>query len=138
MTNFNKIFKMISITKIEAAHSKVESGKDFPNFAKALKEMGISTYETMVEDGHTIYKATDGSEATTAQKYKPLLVFGIANPAKFVDDLRSHQKGETDFFQFCKDCADSGIEKWIVDLQAKTCTYFDKNGISIFEEKIPG
>lgn len=129
---------MFTLAQIEAAHSNVESGKGFPTFAKAVQEMGVSKFETYVEDGSTTYYGKDGSQVTSAQQYAPLLIYGIVNPEKFLADLRNHQQGNTDFFHFCKDCADSGIFKWIVDLDAKTCTYYDCEGKSIFEEKIPG
>lgn len=128
---------MFTLAQIEAAHSKVESGKNFPAFAKTIQELGVSTFETYVEDGSTTYYGSDGSQVTSAQQYAPLLIFGIVDPEKFLTDLRNHQQGNTDFFQFCKDCADSGVFKWIVDLQAKTCTYYDNAGNHIFEEKIP-
>jgi len=129
---------MFTLAQIEAAHSDVESGKNFPAFAKTIKELGVRTFETYVEDGSTTYKGNDEIQVTSAQQYAPLLIYGIVNPEKFLADLRNHQQGNTDFFQFCKDCADSGIFKWIVDLDAKTCTYYDCEGKSIFEEKIPG
>ena len=128
---------MFTLTQIETAHSNEGSGNNFPKFAKTIKEMGVSTFITFVEDGSTTYKAADGAQVTSAQKYAPLLIFGIVDPTRFLADLRSHQQGNTDFFQFCKDCADSGIFKWIVDLNAKTCTYYDREGNSIFEEQIP-
>ncbi|MCG2794100.1 MAG: DUF1398 domain-containing protein [Weeksellaceae bacterium] len=128
---------MFTLAQIEAAHSNVQSGKDFPEFAKKIKEMGVSSVETFVEDGSTTYYGMDGSQVTSAQQYAPLLIFGLVNPEKFLADLRHHQQGYSDFFQFCKDCSDSGIYKWVVDLGAKTCTYFDSQGNHIFEEKIP-
>ncbi|WP_379965619.1 DUF1398 domain-containing protein [Epilithonimonas sp. UC225_85] len=129
---------MFTLAQIEVAHSKIDSGKNFPEFARKIRELGVLTFETFVEDGSTIYKGNDDSQVTSAQQYAPLLIFGIVNPTKFLADLRNHQQGNTDFFQFCKDCADSGIFKWVVDLEAKTCTYYDPAGIAVFEEKIPG
>ena len=128
---------MFTLAQIESAHSDVESGKNFPAFAKTIKELGVQTFETFVEDGSSIYKGNDGYEVSGVQQYAPLLIYGIVNPEKFIADLRNHQQGNTDFFQFCKDCADSGIFKWIVNLNAKTCTYYDGEGNNIFEEKIP-
>lgn len=128
---------MFTLAQIEAAHSNVESGKNFPEFARKVREMGVSTFETFVGDGSVIYKGNDGYEVSGVQQYAPILVYGIVNPEKFLSDLRNHQQGNTDFFQFCKDCADSGVHKWIVDLNAKTCTYYDLAGTAIFEEKIP-
>ena len=128
---------MFTLAQIESAHSDVESGKNFPAFAKTIKELGVQTFETFVEDGSSIYKGNDGHEVSGVQKYAPLLIYGIVNPEKFLADLRNHQQGNTDFFQFCKDCADSGIFKWIVDLNSKTCTYYDCEGNHVFKEKIP-
>ena len=128
---------MFTLAQIETAHSQIESGKNFPQFAKTIRESGVVTFETFVEDGSTIYKGNDGSQVTSTQQYAPILIYGIVNPTKFLEDLRNHQQGNTDFFQFCKDCADSGIFKWVVDLDAKTCIYYDSAGTAVFEEKIP-
>ncbi|MNK33699.1 hypothetical protein D3C87_521920 [compost metagenome] len=128
---------MFTLAQIESAHSNVESGKNFPTFAKTIKDLGVQTFETFVEDGSSIYKGNDGYEVSGVQQYAPILIFGIVNPDKFLANLRNHQQGNTDFFQFCKDCADSGIFKWIVDLNEKTCTYYDSEGNHIFEEQIP-
>lgn len=128
---------MFTLAQIEVAHSNIDSGKNFPEFARKIKDLGVQTFEIFVGDGSSIYKGTDGYEVSGVQQYAPILVFGIVNPEKFLEDLRNHQQGDTDFFQFCKDCADSGIHKWVVDLNAKTCTYYDVQGTAIFEEKIP-
>ena len=128
---------MFTLAQIEAAHSNVESGKDFPKFARTIKELGVQTFEIFVGDGSAIYKGENGYEVSGVQQYAPVLIYGIVDPTKFLEGLRNHQQGHTDFFQFCKDCADSGIHKWIVDLTAKTCTYYDVSGTTVFEEKIP-
>ncbi len=129
---------MFTLAQIEAAHSNIESGKDFPKFAKVIKEIGVFTFEAFVEDGSTIYKGKDGYEVSSTQQYKPLFILGITDSTKFSENIRNHQQGNADFFTFCKDCADSGIFKWIVDLKAKTCTYYDSEGNNILEEPIPG
>lgn len=127
---------MFTLAEIETAHSEIESGKDFPKFAAKIKELGVCTIETFVEDGSTIYKGEDDSQVTAAQQYAPLLIYGIVNPPKFLEALRHYRQGHIDFFQFCKDCADSGIFKWIVDLNADTCTYYDREGAVVFQEQI--
>ncbi len=44
---------MFILDQIEAAHSKVKSGADFPEYIKELKQFGVTSYETFVSDGHT-------------------------------------------------------------------------------------
>jgi uncharacterized protein YbcV (DUF1398 family) len=60
------------------------------------------------------------------------------DPETFKADLKAHQQGKTDYMTFCNDCARSGIEKWVVDLAAMTCTYFDRQGREVLTENIPG
>jgi len=51
--------------------------------------------------------------------------------------LKIHQAGKTDYLFFCNEAAANGIEKWIVDLQHLTCTYYDLNGNEMLVEAIP-
>lgn len=50
---------------------------------------------------------------------------------------KRNQQEQTDYYTFCKDCAATGIEKWIVDLNKMTCTYYNKTGEEILVEEIP-
>lgn len=38
---------------------------------------------------------------------------------------------------FCQDCADTGVERWTLDMQAGTCTYYDETGKTIHTEYFP-
>lgn len=49
----------------------------------------------------------------------------------------SPQQGKTDYLTFIKMCAETGIEKWKIRMDKMTCTYYDKAGREILEEKIP-
>ncbi|PQJ74509.1 DUF1398 domain-containing protein [Polaribacter gangjinensis] len=128
---------MFTINQIKETHSKVKSGADFPNFIKELKQMGVIGYETFVADGHTIYNGKNGFTIQTEPKYSKLEIAAISNKNQFLNDLKNHQNGNTDYPTFCSDCAASGIEKWVVDLQQMTCVYFDKAATEILVEKIP-
>jgi Protein of unknown function (DUF1398) len=44
---------MFTVEQIKAAHSKVKSGADFPNYIHEIKELGVIYYEAFVIDGHT-------------------------------------------------------------------------------------
>jgi uncharacterized protein YbcV (DUF1398 family) len=55
----------------------------------------------------------------------------------FIERLKAHQRGETDYFVFSQDAANAGVEKWTVDTEAMKCTYYDKEGSVILDEEIP-
>jgi uncharacterized protein YbcV (DUF1398 family) len=45
--------------------------------------------------------------------------------------------GETDYFEFCRDCAATGVEKWVVNLDEMTCIYYNLAGNNVLMERIP-
>jgi uncharacterized protein YbcV (DUF1398 family) len=128
---------MFTVSQIEDAHSKVKSGADFPRYIQEIKEMGVLGFETWVKDSHTeYYGANEYCTSSTAQ-YENLEISTDINKEQFVKQLKAHQQGQTDYYTFCKDCAENGIEKWVVDLDQMTCIYYDKTGKEILIEQIP-
>lgn len=128
---------MFTVEQIENAHSKVKSGADFPNYIKEIKDLGVKSFETWVKDSHTEYFGDNGYTTKSKAKYADLRIENSVDEEKFIKQLKSHQKGETDYMKFCEDCAETGIEKWVVDLDVFTCIYYDKAGNEILKEEIP-
>jgi len=129
---------MFTVDQIKAAHSKVKSGADFPNYIQDLIKLGLIHYETFVTDGHSDYYGKDNYKTSSTSKYDNLVVAPEANAEQFKADLKIHQQGKTDYPTFCKDCARSGVDRWIVDFVKMTCTYYDQSGNELLTEKIPG
>ncbi|AZA55753.1 DUF1398 domain-containing protein [Chryseobacterium shandongense] len=128
---------MFTVEQIEAAHSKVNSGADFPGYIKEIKELGVRSFETWVKDSQTEYFGENGYTVESKPKYDELIIENKVDKELFIKQLKSHQRSETDYMKFCKDCAETGIEKWIVDLDQFTCTYYDQSGNKILTEEIP-
>lgn len=128
---------MFTIDQIKAAHSKVKSGADFPAYIREIKAMGVTHYETYVNDGHIDYHGSGNYTAKVPAKYEALLIADTTNTEQFKAGLKDHQQGKTDFLTFLSMCAASGIEKWEVCMDKMTCTYFDKAGNEVLEEGIP-
>ncbi|WP_276484013.1 DUF1398 domain-containing protein [Paraflavitalea pollutisoli] len=129
---------MFTIEQIQQAHAQVKSGADFPAYIRDLKTLGVTGYETWVADGHTNYFGANAYSVISKGKYDALTISGQSDKAGFQTRLKSHQDGQTDYMTFCRDCAATGIEKWIVDLARMTCTYYDRNEQEILTEAIPG
>ncbi len=128
---------MFTIDQIKAAHSKVKSGADFPNYVQDLIKFGVNFYETFVADGHTEYFGNQNHKASSDHTYDSLIISDQSNPTQFKSDLKAHQQGKTDYMTFCKDCAKSGVFKWQVNMSKMTCTYFDEAGNEMLVEQIP-
>lgn len=129
---------MFTIEQIEQAHEKVKSGADFPKYIQEIKEIGVTSFETWVKDSHTTYYGKNDYTTKSESKYDELTISENCNLDKFRVQIKAHQQGKTDYYTFCKDCAETGIEKWVVNLEAMTCIYFDKTENEILVEKIPG
>ena len=128
---------MFTVEQIKAAHSKVKSGADFPKYIRDIKLLGVTAYETWVADSHTEYFGKGDYQTKSNPMYQDLVIADASNKKKFSHCLKIHQQGKTDYLTFCNHCAETGIEKWFVHLDAMTCTYYDKAGKEVLVEQIP-
>jgi uncharacterized protein YbcV (DUF1398 family) len=129
---------MFTLEQIHQAHSKVQTGADFPKYIQALKNLGVISYEVSVRDASVMYLGLDNFLIKTTTGLDPLVIVLTPDLETFISDLKNHQNGNTDYPTFCRDCAKSGIEKWRVLIDALTCTYFDISGNAVLVETIPG
>ena len=128
---------MFTVAQINARHSKVKSGADFPAYIREIKQLGVTFYEVYVTDGHTDYYGAGDYKTSGSAKYETIAIAPIADAARFKAILKAHQQGKTDYPAFCNSSAASGIEKWAMCLDKMTCTYYDKTGTVILVESIP-
>lgn len=128
---------MFQLKEIEEAHAKVSSGADFPAYVQALIKLGVKKYDTFVNDGHRVFFGDDDFQLTSKRKYARLKVANISDKERFRHYLKNHQRGQNDYQTFCKQSAETGVEKWTVDMADMTCTYYDKATHKMLEEPIP-
>ncbi len=128
---------MFTIEQIHEAHSKVKSGADFPKYMQDIIALGVTSFETFVLDNRTNYYGENNFKISSEGFLETLIIAEKSNVEQFKLDLKSHQQGKTDYITFLKDCAKSGIDKWIVLMDKMTCTYYDKSGNEMVVEVIP-
>jgi len=127
---------MFTLAQIQSAHSKVQSGSDFPTYFQELIALGVVAYETFVSDGHTLFYGLDNFSLRSDPKYPELIISEIGNAAHFKEFLWQHQQGQSNYMSFCKQSASCGIQYWKVDTVTKTCTYFDSHQNILHTESI--
>ena len=127
---------MFTIDQIKAAHSKVKSGADFPQYIQDIKALGVTSYSQYVADGHTLYHGHDHT-AEAPVKYDALTIAPTGNKEQLAHHLKIHQAGETNYLTFCQHAAEDGVEKWTVDIEKMTCAYYDLAGNEMIVEVIP-
>lgn len=128
---------MFKLENIQAAHSKVKSGADFPTYVQELISLGVAGYHVKVSDGKSIYFDKDANIIDSEAKYESIKINQILNLKQFTTNLKAHQDGKTNYMTFVSDCAKSGVYSWKLDFGKMTCTYFDVNDAEVLVEKIP-
>lgn len=128
---------MFTLEQIKNAHSHVKSGADFPKYIKDIKTLWVISYEVSVRDGQVEYWGVDDFRVSTSTGCDPLAISSVPDYEQFRSDLSSHQKWDTSYQIFCRDCAKSGIEKWVVSTITMTCTYYDSLWKEALIEQIP-
>jgi uncharacterized protein YbcV (DUF1398 family) len=126
-----------TVQQIKSVHAKVKSGADFPNYIREIIQLGVIGFEIFVSDSHTSYFGKDGYQTSSLPQYHTLIIADKSNTPLFISYLKTHQQGGSDYLTFCRQCAEMGIEKWVVDTAAMTCIYYDKTGKEILVETIP-
>jgi uncharacterized protein YbcV (DUF1398 family) len=128
---------MFTLTQIKTAHAKVKSGADFPSYINELSTLGVTQYIHFVADGRIEYCGANNFSVVAEAKWDTIEVTKKASKELLQHALTIHQKGQTDYLTFCKQSGEAGVEKWIVDINAMTCTYYDLNENEIIMEVIP-
>jgi len=128
---------MFTIEQIKAAHSKVRSGADFPAYIREMKSLGVTAYEHFVADGHIQYYGSGDFKIAAAAKWPPVEIAETGSAEKLKQALVIHQQGQTDYPTFCRQSAEAGVEKWIVDIIKMTCAYYDSANNEMLVEAIP-
>jgi len=128
---------MFTIQQIKAAHAKVKSGADFPQYVKEIKDLGLTRYEFILSDGRTIYFGADGYSVEAP----PIFPEQVINPSSSISALQHtikiHQQGQTDFLTFCRMAAEAGVHHWEVNTGTMLCTYFNCDKQPMVAEPIP-
>jgi len=128
---------MFTINQIKEAHSKVKSGSDFPKYVQEMKALGVTSYEHFVSDGHIQYYGSNHFTISGEAKWTPREIAADGDSERLKTSLAIHQQGQTDYPTFCRQAAEAGVEKWIVDMIKMKCIYYDEAGNEMVVEAIP-
>jgi len=109
----------------------------FPYLAETLRRAGVHRNEWLLPSLQRIYLTDVGS---VVEQGVPLLN-GLAEIPAFdagalLRALRADQEGRAPFEQFIRSAWEAGVVRWVVELDARTCTYYGSSG-ETYEETYP-
>lgn len=127
---------MFTIEHINDLHNQFGSAKTFTEYVRALKALGVERYDSYLADGHSEYFGQGGHSVVSPPAHETLSVAETGQRETFLVHLRRHERRETSYLEMSRGLAHSGIEKWTVDTDRMTMTFYDKAGSGMLVESI--
>ncbi|MBI1279987.1 MAG: DUF1398 domain-containing protein [Anaerolineaceae bacterium] len=127
---------MFTIEQINDIHHRLGSATTLADYLHALAAIGIQKYDSYLTDGHSEYFGAQGQTVTSPSVHEKLSIAEKSDKDAFLNHLKQHEQGKTDYFEMSRGLADSGIEKWTFDTHKMTITYYDKSGVELLTETI--
>ena len=127
---------MFTIEQINDVHDRLGSAKTFAEYVRALKALGVERYESYLADGHSEYFGQGGYRVVSPPVHEMLAVAESGQPETFLQHMGRHERRETTYLEMSRGLAESGIEKWTVDMGRMTMTFYDKAGTEMLVEQI--
>lgn len=128
---------MFTLEQLAEARSRVKSGADFPALVQTFIQLGVRRYTTWLTDGHTDYEGAD-QRLSSPPTHAEHPIADRVDRDHFLARIKHHQQGLSDYPTICNEARAAGVQRWVVDTVAMTCTYFDKAGNAVLVEEIPG
>jgi uncharacterized protein YbcV (DUF1398 family) len=127
---------MFTIEQINDIHSRLGSARTFADYVRALKALGVERSDSYLADGHSEYFGQSGHRIVSTPVHEALFVAATGEREAFLEHLRRHELGETTYLEMSRGLAQSGIEKWTIDTDSMTMTFYDKAGKEMLVEQI--
>jgi uncharacterized protein YbcV (DUF1398 family) len=127
---------VFTVEQIEEIHGRLGSAETLSDYVRELAALGIERYDSFVSDGHSEYLGRDGHRVITDAVHDELAVAERSDRDQFLDHLRRHDQGMSSYLEMSTGLADSGVERWTVDSQAMTMTFYDRSGDVLLIEQI--
>ena len=125
-----------TVENIKAIYSRPRTGADFPALIRELKGAGVTSYDHVIETGANVFHGGKGETLELDKLGPPCLVSGRPDLESLKGIISEHQRGLSDYPTLCRQVGEAGVEKWVCDLYAMTCSYFDKSGRKMHVELI--
>ena len=127
---------MLTIEQLDDLHARLGSARTFLQYVLALKALGVERYDSYLADGHSEYFGRDGQAVVSPTVHEALPVAESGQRETFLEHLRRHEQRQTTYLEMSRGLAESGIEKWTVDTNSMTMTFYDKAGGEMLVEQI--
>jgi hypothetical protein len=111
--------------------NRLGSARTFTEYVRALKALGVD-----LADGHSEYFGQGGHRVVSPPVHEVLPLAESGQRETFLQHRRQHEQRLTTHLEMSRGLARSRIEKWAVDTDRMTMTFYDKAGREMLVEQI--
>jgi uncharacterized protein YbcV (DUF1398 family) len=127
---------VFTLEQITAIHDRIGNRDTLGGYLRALRNIGVKTYDTYINDGHSEYFGVDGQHLVGPAFHETFAIARSCDKERFLQYMQQVEQGEVGYVEMSKTLADHGVEKWTFDTEKLTITYFDKAGNVLLGEKV--
>lgn len=127
---------MFTLEQLNEARGRVKSGADFPILVQDFIRLGVRRYTTWLTDGHSDYEGAE-QRLSSPPSHAVQPIAGLLDREHFITRVKHHQQGGSDYPTICDEARAAGVQRWVVDTQAMTCTYYTPSNEVVLLEAIP-
>ena len=127
---------MFTLEQLNEIHDHLGNMEDFSQYVRALKAVGVEKYDSYLADGHSEFFGKSGYKVVSPSVHDTFPISDVSDSEKVQEHLDLHNQGKTSYLEMSKGLADSGVEKWTVDMNTMTFACYDKQGNKLLMEEI--
>jgi uncharacterized protein YbcV (DUF1398 family) len=127
---------VVTLEQIADIHDRFGNRDTLGGYLRALREIGVETYDSYVTDGHSEYYGADGRELVGPAFHEPFAVAETCDKEQFLRYMQRVEQGGVGYVEMSRALADNGVEKWTFDTGDLSITYLDKAGNVLLREKV--
>jgi uncharacterized protein YbcV (DUF1398 family) len=127
---------MFTLDQITDIHDRLGNQDTLGAYLRALRDIGVETYDSYITDGHSEYVGAGGQRLVGPAFHETFTVAETCDKERFLQYMRLVEEGGVGYEEMSRALADNGVEKWTFDTAELTITYLDKAGTVLLREKV--
>jgi uncharacterized protein YbcV (DUF1398 family) len=127
---------MFTLEQITDIHDRLGNSDTLGAYLRALRDIGVETYQSYLTDGHSEYFGVDGQQLLGPAFHESFAIAETCDKEQFLRYMQRVEQEGIGYVEMSKALAGNGVEKWTFDTEKLTITYLDKAGNVLLSEKV--
>jgi len=127
---------MFTLEQINDVHDRLGKKETLLSYVRALNAIGVEKYDSYITDGHSEFVDKDAQRVESPPANAALPINDVSDGQQARKHLDLHTQGKSSYLEMSEGLADSGVEKWTVDINKMTMVFYDKQENELLVEKV--